>query len=133
MSTETKPVMQHTTEEVREEPRPIGPTTPVQLGVLILLIGAIFGGGWALSALNTKVDIVLTDFREVKNGTGAIAKSLEDHKNVDAAEWNGIKNRVTALETSGSDKARELEKRLNNLENDFRVYKEVTERTKGKP
>lgn len=123
--------MQHTTEEVREESRPIGPTTPVQLGVLILLIGAIFGGGWALSALNTKVDMVVSFFRDMNGKNDLLSKAVETHIREDMAEWGAIKARVLKLETVGSEKALELEKRLNSLENDFRVYEKV--QAKGKP
>ena len=101
-----------------EDERPkwlISASTPVQLGVLLILIGGIFGGGWALSGMNTKLDVVLTMARELVQKNETVQQKLTTHEQDDTRQWTDVKARVLAIETTGSPALRELIKEMAEL------------------
>lgn len=131
--------MKHETEgEEKSEDYVIGEKTPIRLGIVVGLVGAIvtmigcaFYLGGKLTGLETKVDAMAINISQASKDGQQIASDMKRHEASDSAMWNEVKSRVQLLEQSGSQATRDLAKDVNSLRIDFEVWK-ATAKKEGK-
>ena len=108
----------------------INESTGVSLKVLIgvatgILVPLVSGFFWvAMNVAEIKTTLISMQALQLRAGTEAAAldKKLVEHVAEDSTKWQDIERRVTVIEKSGSEKAHELEKRLNEMDIQFRVH-----------
>lgn len=101
---------------------PIGPSTKIQLGLIVTLLAMIAGAIWWASKLDTKVDFVVRQISEAMTSYKDTNDRLGKHEKEDGNLWNLIDGRLKTVEVMGSEKTRELEKRLQSLETQMQVW-----------
>lgn len=125
----TTTIVRETAKTENSEPevvtRTIGPSTPIQLGMIVGLIASIIGAIWWASKVDTKLDFVARQLVELVGKNDSTNERQTKHEADDNAKWSAIDSRLRQVETVGSDKARELEKRIISIERDFQVHEKL--------
>lgn len=99
-----------------KHPRPLGPSTPVTLGLIIVLGGGLISTIWVASALVTKMDSRLYSIETVLVGMQSANK----------ANWEQVidlEKRMTKLETVGPQSLQQLQREVSELLRQFDVHR----------
>lgn len=97
--------------------RAIGPSTPVALGLIISIIAGVWVVSWKLSNFSTKLDQIISREDQASAKWSQLEAQFYSHEKSDEKMWLELRSQVTSMQLNGTDKAKELEKRLMDLEN----------------
>ena len=108
----------------------INESTGVSLKVLIsvatgIAVPLVTGFFWvAINVAEIKTTLQNMAVIQVRAAADVIVleRKVADHISDDSVKWQDIERRVLTIEKSGSEKAHELEKRLNEIDIQFRVH-----------
>lgn len=103
----------------------LSPTSGIQIGLMVTLLGVFGSGIWGASRINTKLDNLTAMVSKAVSTTETTERRLSDHSADDQKRWTELESRIGVLERSGSIKAQELERDINLLRRDFEVHKAV--------
>lgn len=117
--------------EGEKQPEVISENTPVRLGVMVgiivFIIGLVTGMGAAIywgGTVSAKIDQVLAQQSSIIVKNDGMEKDIIAHKTEDMTRWTTIDTRLAIVEKTGSEKTRELEKTLTELQKQFEIHRQ---------
>lgn len=108
----------------------ISERTPVRLGLFVGGVVGLVSAAWFLgssfSKIETKLDMIVTQNAQNASLATSLEKKVTDHEKEDQAKWTSIDTRVRVIETSGSEKTREIEKALFDLRAEYKLHEALS-------
>lgn len=116
------PPMKEKDEPDEKQTASITTATPIQLGLLVVLISGIATFAWKISAISAKLDNIAAIMTTVANDGADLKRDLADHKRNDAEKWTALQSELNVIKQSGSPRLQEFEKRMIELEVKFSIH-----------